>query len=102
MKKIHKLRFTDRSAFESLMQAHTDDARIVAVAVVGETGLIPYPLEFDDEGNPLPVTFREGYHVDVMTTGVIQEWKPYTVTGAHELAHSFGYGEVVTAEDFKG
>ncbi len=99
--KIHKLRFKDHQAFDTLMQAHTDDARIYAIAVVCETGLIPYPTEFDEEGNPLPVTFREGYHVDIMTTEVIQEWKPYTVTGGNEWAHSFGYGEVVTAEDFE-
>lgn len=119
--KIHKLRITkkrmidtitneDGTTFENeyyldeshvlelLIQNHKD--KIVAIAIVGETGLIPFPTEYDEEGNPLPVTFREGYHVDVMTTEVIQEWKPYTVTGEHEWAHSFGYGEVVTAEEF--
>ncbi len=74
---------------------------IMAIAIVGETGLIPYPTEYDDEGNPLPTRYREGFHVDIMTTEVIQEWKPYTVTGGNEWAHSFGYGEVVTAEDFE-
>ena len=119
--KIHKLRITkkrmvdtiinedgmtteneyyidEKHVLELLMQNHRD--KIKAIAIVGETGLIPYPTEYDEEGNPLPVEYQEGFHVDVMTTEVIQEWKPYTVTGAHEWAHSFGYGEVVTAEDF--
>ncbi len=95
--KIHKLRFKDKAAYESFI---TEDERIIAIAIVAETGLIPYPLEFDEHGEVLPTRFREGFHVDVMTTEVIPEWKDYTVTGTQNWAHSFGYGEVVTAEDF--
>jgi hypothetical protein len=95
--KIHKLRFKDKAAYESFI---TEDARIVAISIVAETGLIPNPTEYDEEGNPLPVTFRDGFHVDVMTTEVIQEWKDYTVTGSNQWYHAFGYGETVTAEDF--
>ena len=95
--KIHKLKFTDRSAFESL---DPTDKRIVAVAIVGETGLIPLPTEFDEEGNPLPVQFRGGFHVDVLTTEVIQEWKDFTITGIENPYHSFGIGEVITQDDF--
>jgi hypothetical protein len=95
--KIHKLKFTDQSAYESFI---TEDERIVAVSIVAETGLIPYPTEYDEEGNPLPVQFRDGFHVDVMTTEVIQEWKDYTITGSSHWYHAFGYGDTVTAEDF--
>ncbi len=96
--KIHKLKFPSRADFEAFI---TDDPCIRAIAIVAETGLIPYPTEFDEDGNALPVTFREGFHVDVMTTEVIQEWKQQTVTGAHEWYHGFGRGETVTAEDFE-
>jgi hypothetical protein len=96
--KIHKLRFKDQSSYESFI---TEDERIVAISIVGETGLIPNPTEFDEEGNLLPVTFIDGFHVDIMTTEVIQEWKEFTVTGDHHWYHSFGYGEVVKAEDFE-
>jgi len=95
---IHKLRFKDQSAYESFI---TEDERIVAISIVGETGLIPNPTEYDEEGNPLPVTFIDAFHVDVMTTEVIQGWKEFTVTGEHHWYHSFGYGEVITAEDFE-
>jgi hypothetical protein len=95
--KIHKLRFKDQEAYKSFL---TEDHRIVAIATVAETGLIPYPTVFDMDGNPKPVTFREGYHVDVMTTEVIQEWKEFTVTGEHGWYHSFGYGEVAKEGDF--
>jgi hypothetical protein len=94
---IHKLRFQNKAAYESFI---TEDARIVAISIVGETGLIPNPTEYDEEGNPLPVTFRDGFHVDIMTTEVIQEWKDYTITGSNQWYHSFGYGDTVTAEDF--
>jgi hypothetical protein len=96
--KIHKLKFQNQSAYESFI---TEDARIVAISIVGETGLIPNPTEYDEEGNPLLVTYVDAFHVDVMTTEVIQEWKDYTVTGEHHWYHSFGYGEVVKAEDFE-
>ena len=104
---IHKLRFKDKAEFQEFIDTYdmsselmkTDD-RIVAIAIVAETGLIPYPTEYDEEGNTLPVTFIDGFHVDVMTTEVIQEWKDYTVTGTHDWYHGFGYGEVVTEQDF--
>jgi hypothetical protein len=103
--KIHKLRFKDQSAYEAFIGNYvteeTKDARIVAISIVGETGLIPNPTEYDEEGNPLPVTFIDAFHVDVMTTEVIQEWKEFTVTGEHHWYHSFGYGEVVKSEDFE-
>jgi len=95
---IHKLKFQNKAVYESFI---TEDARIVAISIVGETGLIPYPIEYDEEGNPLPVTFRDGFAVDIMTTEVIQEWKEFTVTGEHHWYHSFGYGEVVKAGDFE-
>jgi hypothetical protein len=96
--KIHKLRFQNKAAYESFI---IEDERIVAISIVAETGLIPNPTEYDEEGNPLPVTFIDAFHVDVMTTEVIQEWKEFTVTGEHHWYHSFGYGEVVKAEDFE-
>jgi len=105
--KIHKLRLDNRAAYEAFIAPYLNedgaivDERIKAISIVGETGLIPYPTEFDEEGNPLPLTFRDGFHVDVMTTEVIQEWKDYTVTGEHHWYHSFGYGEVVKEEDFE-
>ena len=95
--KIHKLKLADKAAFEFL---DLTDKRIVAVAIVGETGLIPLPTEFDEEGNALPVQFRDGFHVDVLTTEVIQEWKDFTVTGIENPYHSFGIGEPITQDDF--
>jgi hypothetical protein len=105
--KVHKLKFKDKAEFQEFIDTYdmsselmkTDD-RIVAISIVAETGLIPNPTEYDEEGNPLPVTFIDAFHVDVMTTEVIQEWKEFTVTGEHHWYHSFGYGEVVTEQDF--
>lgn len=99
--KIHKLRFTNQAAWEALKAAHEEDSRINAIAIPYETGIIPNPIQYDDEGNPLPQTFKEGYHVDVMVTEVIQDWKDYTVTEIESPAHQFGYGEMVKAEDFE-
>ena len=106
--KIHKLRFTDKEQYLELTKplrlppyTTTDeegnevdlyidylkwDSRIKAVAIPFETGIIPN---------------KEGYHVDIMTTEVIQEWKDYTVTGISSPAHRFGMGEVVKEEDFE-
>jgi hypothetical protein len=121
--KIHKLRFTDKEQYLELTKplrmppyTTTDeegnevdlpidnlkwDSRIKAIAIPFETGIIPNPIQYDEEGNVLAQTFKEGYHVDVMVTEVIQEWKDYTITGEHTWAHNFGMGEVVKAEDFE-
>lgn len=105
--KIHKLKFTYKAAWEAIQATFTDDegvitdARIHAIAIPFETGIIPNPIQYDEEGNPLAQTFKEGYHVDVMTTEVIQEWKDYTITGEHTWAHNFGMGEVVREEEFE-
>lgn len=110
MLKVHKLIFTDISEWEAIKATITDeiegnsiitDNRIVAIAIPFLTGKIPNPIEFDEEGNPLEQTFKEGYHVDVLTTEVIQEWKDITVTGASHWMHSFGMGEVVKEEGFE-
>jgi len=120
--KIHKLKFTDKEQYLTATKAlrlppytgldengdEVDlpieslswDSRIVATAYPFETGIIPNPIEFDEEGNAIEQTFKEGFHVDVMVTEVIQEWKAYTVTGDHKWAHLFGFGEVVIIEDF--
>lgn len=106
--KVHKLRFTDKEQYLELTKplrlppyTTTDeegneidlpidtlkwDSRIKAVAIPFETGIIPD---------------KEGYHVDVMVTEVIQEWKEYIITGEHSWAHQFGMGEVVKEEDFE-
>lgn len=99
MKKIHKLKFDNKAAWETLKAAHAEDIRILAIAIPFETGIIPNPTEYDEEGNTMEQTFKEGYHVDVMTTEVIPEFLPYTVTGEHTWAHNFGFGEVVTPEE---
>lgn len=99
--RIHKLKFTDKAAWEALKANHEDDKRIHAIAIPFETGIIPNPIQYDEEGNTLEQTFKEGYHVDVMTTEVIQEWKEYTIIGNHTWAHNFGTGEVVREEDFE-
>jgi len=97
--KVHKLRFASRADFDAA-NITTTLPYVRAISIVGETGLIHNPTEYDEEGNPLPVTFIDGFHVDIMTTEVIQEWKEFTVTGEHHWYHSFGYGEVVKEEDF--
>jgi hypothetical protein len=99
--RVHKLRLTDKSTWEAIKANHINDTRIHAIAIPFETGKIPNPIQYDEEGNPLEQTFKEGYHVDVMVTEVIQEWKDYTITGEHSWAHQFGMGEVVKAEDFE-
>lgn len=97
----------DKAVWQALKATFTDDegvitdARIHAIAIPFETGIIPNPTEYDEQGEPLPQTFKDGYHVDIMTTEVIQEWKPYTVTSSSHWMHSFGGGEVVTDEDFE-
>jgi hypothetical protein len=98
--KIHKLKFSNEAEWQTLKDAYKGDARIKATAYPFETGIIPNPVEFDEEGNALDQTFIEGFHVDVMVTEVIQEWKTYTVIGITHEAHQFGFGEVVTDSDF--
>jgi|GEM_PF-3737457 len=90
--------YDEEHILENLMRDHKE--KIVAVAVVNETGLIPLPVKYDEQGEPLPVQYCDGFRVDVMTTEVIQEWKNYTIKAASKWYHSFGYGEVVKAEDF--
>jgi hypothetical protein len=84
--KVHKLKFNSEQEWVEFKSLYEGDNRIVAIAIPFETGIIPN---------------KEGYHVDVMTTEVIQEWKDYTITGEHSWAHHFGMGEVVKEEDFE-
>ncbi len=87
MNYIHKLKFTDESAFDAI------DLTSYKVETIIKIGTITKPATFDDEGIELtPATVIEGYHVDINAFEEIAELKPYCLEKApSNPAHGYDW-----------
>jgi len=82
---VTKLKFTDKAEFDTWKNSEAENTAIMTVV---EIGTITIAATFDNEGNELtPAETIEGYHVDVMSTGIIQSLKNYTIIPPDNPVH---------------
>ncbi len=87
MNYIHKLKFTNESAFNAI------DLKDYKIESIFKVGTITKPATFDEEGIQLtPATTIEGYHVDINAFEEITVLKPYCLDAPpNNPAHGYDW-----------